>query len=146
VAYSQAALSTELTADPKALGFAPLIAADSPEEIAARLNEPGRTAETLFRDYTPAADIVAAVVKAEYDALNATNKAWLNFLVSASTVRSGDATVRATVVGLFAAGAASIARLQAVSSRPASRAEILFGPGVTVNAVQVQQALGRPGA
>lgn len=133
-----AALATEINTDPKSLGYA----GKSDYEIAVILNTAGASAETLFKSYTPVEDIVACIVRSEYDALAAAGKTYLNEVVlRGSRVKTGDATLRTQIAQLFGAGTATRTNLTAVASRSASRAEILFGENTTVTDRDVAAAL-----
>lgn len=131
-------LASEIASDPRGLGFA----GRSDYDIASLLNVPGGSGETIFRSYVDTEDIVAGIVRAEYDALAAAGKTYLNEVVlKARRVKTGDATLRGQVAALFGAGTTTRANLTAVASRPASRAEVLFGEGVSVSDSDVVRAL-----
>jgi hypothetical protein len=135
---SFAVLASEIASDPRALGFA----GKSDFEIATLLNTPGASAETIFRAYTATEDVVAGIVRSEYDSLVAAGKTYLNEVVlKAPRVKTGDATIRAQIAALFPAGTQTRANLTAVASKTASRAEVLFGEGATVTDADVARAL-----
>lgn len=132
------ALATEINTDPKALGYAN----KSDYEIAVILNTPGASAETLFKSYTPIEDIVACILRSEYDSLAAAGKTYLNEVVlKGARVKTGDATLRTQVAQLFGAGTTTRTNLTNVASRPATRAEILFGENTNVSDQDVAVAL-----
>lgn len=132
------ALAAEITNDPKALGYAD----KSDYEISVLLNTEGASNETLFKSYTPVEDIAACIVRAEYDALAAAGKTYLNEVVlKGAKVKTGDATLRTQIAQLFAAGTATRTNLTNVASRPASRAEILFGENAYISDADVAAAL-----
>jgi hypothetical protein len=140
MAIDYAALATEVTTDPKSLGYA----GKSDYDIATLLNTPGASGETIFRRYTPLEDIVAGIVRSEYDSLSAANKTFLQEVILKGTqVKSGDANLRASVAGIFAAGTTSRANLTNVASKSATRGEVLFGESTTVSDLDVARALGR---
>lgn len=132
------ALAAEINTDPMALGYA----GKSDYEIATILNTPGASGETLFKTYTPVEDVIACIVRAEYDALAAAGKTYLNEVVLKSAkVKTGNETLRNQIGSLFAAGTATRTALIAVASRPASRAEILFGENSYISDQDVAIAL-----
>lgn len=140
--FSIAALRTEINTDPKALGYATLKArANGPESVAAKLNERGASAETVIVAYLQVEDVVAALVRAEYDALATAGKDYLNVVLRAPRVKSGDATLRAQLGALFATGTTTRANLLALATRSASRAEALWGEGVAVTDAQASEAI-----
>jgi hypothetical protein len=143
VALTPQTLRTEIDADPKGLGLNTLrLQSNGPEAVAAKLNEPGASAETLFKAYVPVEDVTAAIVRAEYDALSATAKAFLaDVLLRTARLKTGDANLRASMGGIFAAGTTSRTSLTALASRSASRAEALWGEGTMVLPVHVAEAL-----
>lgn len=136
-------IRTELDTDPKSLGYATLrTQSNAPEAVAAKLNQVGASAETLFKSYVAAEDVVAAIVRSEYDSLSAANKAFLNdVILSASRLKSGDANLRASITGVFAAGTTSRTNLTTLASRSATRAEALWGENTYISDVQVADAL-----
>jgi hypothetical protein len=117
------ALKTEITTDPKTLGYA----GKSDYDVSVLMNTPGASGETLFKSYTPTEDLVACIVRAEFDALAAAGKTYLQMVFQAHKVKTGDATLRTQLGTLFAVGTATRTNLTNAASRPASRAEILFG-------------------
>jgi hypothetical protein len=138
MAINYTALTNEINTDPKSLGYA----GKSDYEIAVLMNTRGASAETLFRMYTPIEDIVASIVRSEYDALAAAGKTYLNEVVlKGSRVKTGDATLRSQLAALFGAGTTTRTNLTNVASRAASRAEILFGEDIEVSDADVARAL-----
>ncbi len=116
-------LKTEIATDPQTLGYA----GQSDYDVSVLMNTPGASGETLFKSYTPTEDLVACIVRAEFDALAAAGKTYLQMVFQAHKVKTGDATLRTQLGTLFAAGTATRTNLTNAASRPASRAEILFG-------------------
>jgi len=127
------ALKTEIITDPKTLGYT----GKSDYEVAVLMNTPGGSGETMFRSYTPVEDLVACIVRAEYDALASAAKTYLDMVFSSTKVKTGDATLRAQVGQLFAAGTTSRTNLTAAASRAASRSEILFGENTNISDADV---------
>lgn len=116
-------LKTEINTDPKAIGYAD----KSDYDISVLMNTPGASSETLFKSYTPTEDLVACIVRPEFDALAAAGKTYLDMVFQAPKVKTGDATLRTQMGSLFAAGTSTRTNLTNAASRAASRAEILFG-------------------
>lgn len=142
MAMTIAQLKTELTTDPKTLGYGTLrTQSNGPEAVAAKINQIGASAETITRTYVPIEDVVAAIVRADYDLLAAAGKAFLNdVLLTGTRVKTGDANLRASMSGLFGAGTTTRTNLVALATRSASRGEALWGEGTTVTAQQVADA------
>lgn len=137
------ALRSEIDNDPKSLGYAALL--DQPQAIADRLNLIGASDETITKEAVDTADVVAAIVRAEHDALSAASREYLHgVLLAAPEVKVGEPNVRSSLAGLFPAGTSSRANLIALATRPATRGEVLFGLNAHVTAVNVAHALGRP--
>lgn len=127
------ALKTEITSDPKALGYA----GKSDYEVSVLMNTPGQSGETIFKSYTPVEDLVACIVRSEFDALAAAGKTYLDMVFSGAKVKTGDATLRTQMGQLFAAGTTTRTNLTAAASRAASRAEILFGENAAITDADV---------
>lgn len=142
MAMTTAALRAEIDNDPKSLGYATLRAqSNAPEALAAKLNEAGASAETLFRSYLPLEDALAGIVASEFNALSAAAKTACDQFLRGTRIKTGDANMRATLGALFAAGTTSRTNLLALASRDASRAEALWGEGAYVRAADVAAAL-----
>lgn len=138
MAIDYAALAAEINGDPKSLGYA----GKSDYDMSVLLNSAGLSGETIFRVYTATEDITAAIVRAEYDALGATAKDYLiNVVLCTARIKTGNATLRSQIAQIFAAGTTTRANLTAVASKPASRAEVLFGENATVSDFDVAKAL-----
>lgn len=136
--YTQ--LATEINTDPKALGYA----GKSDYAISVILNTPGASAETIFKAFTETAEIVAGIVRSEYDALTAANKTFLtDVILKAPRIKTGDANLRSGISGIFGVGTTSRTNLINAASKSATRGEVLFGEGTTIGDQDVAKALGR---
>ena len=134
-------IRTEIDTDPKTLGYATLWAqTNGPEAVAAKMNEAGASAETIFKGYVQTEEILAEIVLADYNALTAAQKTTLDQFLRGSRVKTGSSNMRATIAALFPAGATRTA-LIALASRSASRAEVLWGEGVRVSDTDVANAM-----
>lgn len=132
------ALANEINTDPRTLGYA----GKSDYDIAVIMNTPGASGETIFRTYTPTEDVVAAIVRSDYDSLVAAGKTYLNEVVlKTSKVKTGDATLRTQIAQLFGAGTTTRTNLTNVASKSATRGEVLFGENTSVTDVDVARAL-----
>lgn len=115
-----AALKTEITSDPAAIGYA----GKTHEDIAGLLNKPQRTidAETLSSGL-----LVSCIDRTEFAALSAADKAYLNLFVTAGDVPMS-ANVRQALRALFPAGSETRTKINQATRRTGSRAEELgFG-------------------
>lgn len=132
-------LRNELTVDPNGYGYAALIALGADAGLAVMLNQV-RPEITVYRDRIPTWEIIANTVKSEYDALSAGDKQLYQILVSAGTIDATDARIRSMFASIFQAGTTRT-NLIAMSQRPGSRCEQLFGPGMGVSHQEVGFAL-----
>lgn len=142
--YSMVALMSEITNDPKGLGYASL--SGDPSLIADRMNtapEPiaAGSQEQIFRNRSATNDLIACLVLSEVAALTQANRDYLAILLSTTQVNTGDANVRTQALAIFAAGTASRTNLTAAVQRQASRSEALWGDGFRVTGQQVYLAL-----
>jgi hypothetical protein len=143
--FSMAALATEVTTDPIAMGYAAL--GGNPSAVTLLLNqkpEPSGVTggqESIYRKTTPTIDLVACIIPADYTALTATQRDLCALVFSTEVVKTGDATLRTLVVSIFAAGTTRT-NLTNAASRLCSRAEALWGDGFSVSDQQVYTALG----
>lgn len=165
MAMTLQALKNELLTDVQSYGYAAFIAASEPENCAAALNKvrtgnDGEAAITVRRADISSQEIVEAIVVADYTALPGSPTAaqlsaerrylaWMGNLAAVGTVRllnddGSDGPVITNLKAMFNGGTGTIARLNAISSRPGSRAEQLFGAGVVVTTQDVAAALQLP--
>lgn len=134
------ALKAELETDPKVMGFA---FPDDPVGDAEKLNERGLSGETIEVEFVTTLQAHAAVDLPEFLTLSSGEQNFWLAMIQAAAVEGGfpvkDPAVRAQIGGLFRAGPQPVTRaaLIALQSRPASRAEVLFGEDVAVSAPQI---------
>jgi len=141
--YSMSALMSELTNDPKALGYAALgqnsdalanLMNTAPEPIAAA------NQEQIFRNYADTRDLVAGLVLTEVAALTQGNRDYLTMVFSTVQVKTGDSNLRTQIGTVFAAGTTSRTNLNNAAQKNATRAEALWGDGFRVTPQQVYLA------
>lgn len=116
------ALKAEITSDPAAIGYAAVITDHL--ALAGILNRPQRTidAETLSSGV-----LVSCIDRAEFAALSAADKAYLNLFVTAGDVPMS-ANVRQALRALFPANSETRTKINQATRRTGSRAEELgFG-------------------
>ena len=144
--FTQAQLATELTTDPSSLGYAALIAAGSDQALADALNLARAGAPfVVHRNDIQARELMAAVVLAEYTALSQAPRDLWQALLTTAPLDAGDTNTRTNVGTVFGAGTATRTALTALADRQGSRAEVLWGVGTRVSALDVSRTLARPG-
>jgi hypothetical protein len=144
--FSMAALTTEVTTDPKGLGYAG--AAGNAATIADLMNlspEPiaAGSQEQIYRARAASSDLIACIILSEFAALTQANRDYCMVLFSTAQVNTGDANVRTQVAAIFAAATTSRANLLAAAQKNACRSEALWGDGFRVTPQQVSAALGQ---
>jgi len=141
--YSMSALMSELTNDPKALGYAAMgqnsdalanLMNTAPEPIAAGQQE------QIYRNYADTRDLVSGLILTEVAALTQANRDYLSMVFSTAQVKTGDTNLRTQMGSVFAAGTTSRTNLTNAAQKSASRAEALWGDGFRVTAQQVYLA------
>jgi len=141
--YSMSALMSELTNDPKALGYAAMgqnsdalanLMNTAPEPIAAGQQE------QIYRNYADTRDLVSGLILTEVAALTQANRDYLSMVFSTAQVKTGDTNLRTQMGSVFAAGTTSRTNLTNAAQKNASRAEALWGDGFRVTAQQVYLA------
>jgi hypothetical protein len=136
-------IRTEIDVDSKALGYATLkVQTNGPEAVAARMNEAGASAETLFKSWVDTYELIAEIVYSEYSGWTAAQRALVDNspFFRQTRVKTGLPNLRTTLAAIIPTGASRTAMV-AFASRSASRAEALWGEGVRVSATQVADAL-----
>lgn len=135
-----AALKNEIDTDPATIGYAPLVTSGDDVGIANLLNQV-RAGTSITKAFIPLEDVLAAIVKTEFDSLTSAQKTVVDQFIRGTRIKSGDANMRATLGALFAAGTTTRANLVALSTRTGSRAEVLFGEGIVIGHADVARAL-----
>jgi hypothetical protein len=142
--YSLSALRTEVTTDPKGLGYAAqagnsdsiaVLMNTSPEPIAAGQQE------QIYRNYVDTRDLIASLVLSEVAALTQGNRDYLSITFSTAQVKTGDSNLRTQIGTVFASGTTSRTNLTNAAQKNATRAEALWGDGFRVTAQQVYLSL-----
>lgn len=122
------ALKNELESDPQGLGYTGSDVGD-----ADLLNERGASGETVLRQAIPMGEVYAQVEWiSEWLALTDVEREGFRQLTSTDTLDASSPRIRAALEAIFGAGSDTWSNLAAIATRPASRAEVLFGNGVRV--------------
>lgn len=144
MAFTLTQLAAEITTDPTSLGLVALRDAGSDQALADALNLP-RAGITVNRNDLSGRELLNAVVLSEYTALTQANRDLWQALLTIAPLDATDTQTRTTVGAIFAAGTTTRTNLVALSTRPGSRAEQLWGTGTRITALDVSRALARPG-
>ena len=134
-------LKSEINTDPEALGYS---AVDTKGK-ALILND-ASLGENLDPATISATDLQAAVVATEYGSLSAIQRElWMALLQSttAGGVQATNTNIRSQITTIWGAGTTTRSNLAALQTRNASRAEILFGEGVSITPQAVGRALNQ---
>ena len=135
-----AALATELTDDPKGLGYA----GKGDQECADMLNTAGLSSESLPNKAVEVWKVRDAINIAEFDALSINKAQFFLSIVQnpQDTLDITDTALIGQILSIFtlAASPLSMAALLLLATRPCSRAEALGGDGMTVSYMDVGRA------
>jgi len=156
MAFTLAALKTELTTDPSQLGYAASVATRD-DSITAELINRVRVAIAIKRADIAPSDVVIAIDVTDYTALPGTPTAaqlsserrflsWMEAAISVPSLRlvnedGTDTMVTKNFKAMFPAGSGTLTRLTALGLRAGSRAEQLFGAGTIITAGDVAAAV-----
>ena len=132
------ALRTEIRGGTLAVSMAADAAAGNDGKIAAKLNDTS-LGETVSRTLISSHEIIGATAPAEWVALSAAEKQRYQTITGAGQVDVSNPNVAGTFLAMFGAGTATRAALIALTKRPASKAEVLFGESVSIQ--EIAQAL-----
>lgn len=128
-----AELKTELTTDPEGLGLTTLYNNGEDAACAAVLNEVRAGVNyQANRGIIPSHEVVAAIIPADWAALDADEKERISFIVSAGDVDSSATNVVNAFVAAFT-GTDTMTNLVAMVTKQVSRAVKLFGVSVSTN-------------
>jgi hypothetical protein len=143
-----AALKTELQTDPNSYGYAQYITSGQDSVLADMLNL-ARAAIQLPRPNVPPSELLEAISVDDFIAsANQTilHGSWLESLLQFQSIRilkenGSDTRVMTNIMKILKNGTASETRVRTLAVRNGSRAEQLFGPGVSITHMDVAQAL-----
>ena len=125
-------LKTEITTDPTARGYAAPYTAGNDGAVAVLLNTRSAAAGTVAREPMLTQDFIEHFDQTEWNTMSTADATKLALLLSSQFVKVGNATVRGLLKALWPANGPTRAAIDALATRPASRAEVLFGAGTTV--------------
>ena len=140
-------LKTELLTDPNTYGYAPLVADTNNPALAELLNRPRAAIQMPRPDVTPL-EILEAIAVGDFVAAanqNTLMGSWFESLTQYPSVRvlkenGNDTRVMTNIMAILKNGTASETRVRALAVRNGSRAEQLFGVGVSVSVQEVIDA------
>jgi hypothetical protein len=126
-----AQLRSEIQTDPIALGYAAPVAAKNWQGVADILNNPNQGAINVSHVNSQA--LQSAVNPAEYLALSQGQRDLWAAILAQGSVSVNDAGIKAQALAVFTAAATSTrAAFTQLLTKPASRAEALFGLGTVI--------------
>lgn len=140
MAYSLAALKTEINSDPAALGYA----GKSLQEIADILNSVYNVAHKINKGEVPSGDVVKQFVAAELGGLSTGQLNLLFLLLCRDTIDISDTKVQDILKGIFTSANFPLTRaaLIAFAQRQATRAEYAFQePNLFITWQMIAEAL-----
>lgn len=131
-------LKTELDTDPELLGYSGM----NDETAAIKLNEVGASGEIIDNDIIESYKIINAVTTTplEYTALPAADRDLIQLITSSQFVDIKDAGIKSAISAMFGVGTDARTALLELTTRAASRAEVLYGNGVRVSLIEVHKA------
>lgn len=138
MAIDYVALNTELTTDPFSLGYAAAARYVDAAEIA---NTPRVGGPTTDQRFVSGQEVWLQAVLSEFAALPASGQRAFAALSSYDSIDLKEPRVRSQLTALWADGTVTRTRLQALQSRPQTRAEELFGDDSIVSGSDVRKAL-----
>lgn len=141
-----AALKTELTTDPKALGYAAHIASGALNTVEALVNATYQAATNVQLGDVPCHKVRSCISLADWVAMTPEQRTYLHMLLDGDTVNLSDGMVDDNLVkagGIWAPGTLlnSRARLIAMKQRKATRSEELFGLDTVLYVPEIAAAL-----
>ncbi len=132
MAINYIALKTELTTDPRSYGYSTPWASGEDWKLADLINQVRNTIN-IDRDLIDAHEIFECIVPAEWTTISAQEKERVQVILSMGQINTKGANTRAAFQVAFAAGTTTRANLAALLSRKGSRAEELFGTGISIS-------------
>ena len=143
MAIDLSALKAELLADPSALGYQAQREAGNTQALADLLNQV-RGSISIARSVINSYEIINAIVPADWTSLTAAEKQRIELITGAGQVDVQNTNVRNQFLAAFGPGTTTRTNLANLQTRTGSRAEQLFGSGVSVGSSDVAAALALP--
>jgi hypothetical protein len=140
-----AQIEAECTSGPLAAQLAESVSVSSAWQVVAALNAPGKVqTDVLPRESVSAKDALAFLEHGDYATLTAAARDHLSLMAAVGTMellsphdRSQDSAVKRALLSYFPPSTVSGAVLAQFMLRPASRIEMLFGPGATLTEAEL---------
>jgi hypothetical protein len=135
-------LNTEINNHPEFVGKTSL-------EVTAMLNEIGKYGDTAERGLVETHAVMGAALAiirphlATIQASNPQDILCLQVIASSPQINLNDADINAFFDSLFAENSPERAALTALTVRPASKAEFLYGTGTVLKPEHIERAIGR---
>jgi len=140
--FTLQALNDEIDTDPEGLGYKEVGGEwKGDAEIADLINDE-LLGDTIQRHMVAPKELIEQITILDWNAISSANRLYLQLLPSLgsiSTVVNGT-EVRDNLLSIFTAGMDTRDNLIGVVQRPGSRAEVLWGEGVTISIGQVGHA------
>jgi hypothetical protein len=139
--FTLQALHDEIENDPEGIGYKEGEAWKSDAVIAGLINDPAN-GDIVQRSLVDTKEIIEQITLADWDAISAAQRLYIQLLPAlpvVSTIQNGT-EVRNNLLTIFGAGTTTRDNLIAVVERQGSRAEVLWGEGMTVSITQVAYA------
>ena len=132
-------LKEEFTTDPQAYGYATYWTNGQDWKLADLINQV-RDVILVDREIVPAYEIFEAVVPAEWAALSGQEKERIRLVLSMGQVLVKGSNTRKAFQSVFDVGTTTRTNILALFTRKGSRAEQLFGSGISVSWDDVSKA------
>jgi hypothetical protein len=132
-------LRNELINDPVSMGYS----GNNVEQMTEMINEPDEPKHgTVDVESVTKEDMQKAVVATEWSALaDAPKERLWQSILALDSVPVSDTNIRNQIQEIWGVGTTTRSNLVALQTRPASRAEALWGAGITISKTEVRQAI-----
>jgi hypothetical protein len=139
--YTIAQLKTEITTDPKSIGYSASFAMGDDTGVASKLNSTYAGVGTVWHSSVPAASILGGMLWSEVSAWSQTQWEAVSTLLIPLKIDASNANIRNMFSGIFSAATASLANISAAAKivNP-SRAQELWGDTTVVPVSDVTAA------
>lgn len=138
------ALLSEIQNDPQSIGYAAYVSAGNDVMVATLLNQiRAGGAYQIYRGVIDSYEVINNTAPSEWSALTAAEKQRYQTITGAAKVDTANINVRSNFVSMFSGGSLTRTSLSNMAQRQGSRAEILWGAGITVSSNDIARALGR---
>jgi hypothetical protein len=141
--YSPYMLRLELITDPLSIGYSGPLSRNDFVTVANLVDQVGSGANyTVWRNDVSPREVANNIQPADFIKMTTTQSQMLQVLFAGAPIDATQSGIRSNFGSVFSGAASTVSALTVMAQRQASRGEVLFGDGATINDSQIRSAIG----